>query len=509
MVNKMRYFPWIGALVMVLLVGVLAAACGESATPEATQSAPGSAATATPQPPGSGEDPATPTPAGESRLGGIAGIVTDLDGGPVEGMRVGIVSGTAAFPEIGPETDEAGSYQINSVPPGTFQVGVHDRDGQRVGLESVVVKSGETATLNFSVSTDVAGEKQAPLPPLPVMRLHHAGRVYDGVQGSYCWPVGRTGEGYVEKVCADKFRWETLGAPIPVEAGDNVTIEIEAEEPPQELSASFYELDSDSAVRFTTLGPGPKASLPVDLPSGVYNIRVVGQWAMGDMAYQFQVEVRPEPSAKSKEPTEGLCLPAAALGVSVGDTWTISGPVKLPEGFPTELPGGAAEVSMTFTVDAIGTTTYAGGGGDAPIEHPTVQLKVTNVTRDADGNVLSTEDDPRVARGISWTPASVMNLGPALTPDWECHEKAWLNGWPPPAQPSIGERVLSSGVTAVVFTVRQPLLVPDQGIDATTERHHGYDKLTGRAVLQEFRTTGTRNGAPFNMEMLMELTPAD
>lgn len=76
-------------------------------------------------------------------------------------------------------------------------------------------------------------------------------------------------------------------------------------------------------------------------------------------------------------------------------------------------------------------------------------------------------------------------------------------------QPSIGLRALSSGVTAVLFTVRQPLLVPDQGIDAAVERHHGYDRLTGRVVLQEVRTTGTRDGAPFNMEMLMELAHAE
>ena len=206
----------------------------------------------------------------------------------------------------------------------------------------------------------------------------------------------------------------------------------------------------------------------------------------------------------TKSPTDGLCLPAVPLAVSVGDTWIISGPVKVTGGLPTELPVGAAKVSITFTVDAIGTTIY-GGRGDVPIEHPTIQLQVTNVTRDADGNVLSTEDDPRVARGISWTPASVSNLGPALTPDWECHKEAWLNGWPPEAQPSIGERVLSSGMTAVVFTVRQHLLLPDLGIDATNERHHGYDRLTGRVVLQETRSTGTRNGEPFNVEMLIEL----
>ena len=113
-----------------------------------------------------------------------------------------------------------------------------------------------------------------------------------------------------------------------------------------------------------------------------------------------------------------------------------------------------------------------------------------------------------MARG-GWTPVSVKNVGPVLTPDWECHEMAWLNGWPPDAHPSIGERVLPSGVTAVVFTVRLPLLLPDLGINGTTERHHGYDRLTGREVLREVRHSGTINGAQFNMEMLMELELAE
>ena len=124
------------------------------------------------------------------------------------------------------------------------------------------------------------------------------------------------------------------------------------------------------------------------------------------------------------------------------------------------------------------------------------------MTLDADGDVLSTEDNSG-----SWAPASVGNLGPVLTLDWECHGKSWLRGWSPDAQPSVGERILPSGVTAVVFSVTQPLVMPGQGIDATMERHHGYDKATGRVVLQEARATGTINGSPFSMEMLQELVP--
>ena len=41
--------------------------------------------------------------------------------------------------------------------------------------------------------------------------------------------------------------------------------------------------------------------------------------------------------ASAKSPTDGLCLPAIPLAVSIGDTWTISGPVKV-EGMPTGIP---------------------------------------------------------------------------------------------------------------------------------------------------------------------------
>ncbi len=331
---------------------------------------------------GQSSDEPTPSAVSSDGPGGIAGIVTDLDGAPVAGMRVGIVSGTAAFPEIAPETNEEGRYQIGGIAPGTFQVGVHDRDGRRIGLESVVVNSGETASLDFSVSVGAATQEKPAVAVLPI-------------------------------------------------------------------------------------------STPITTPIA------------------------------TKEPTEGrLCLPAGPLAVEVGDGWTISGPVSIPAEFPAELPHDATQWSSTFTVDAIETATYVAGRGSTPIEHPSVELRVKTVTLDADGNVLSTEDNPG-----SWVPASVGNLGPVLTLDWECHGKSWLSGWPSDAQPSFSERTLSSGATAVVFSVTQPLVIPGQGIDATMERHHGYDKATGRVALQEARTTGTINGSPFSMEMLQELVP--
>ena len=76
------------------------------------------------------------------------------------------------------------------------------------------------------------------------------------------------------------------------------------------------------------------------------------------------------------------------LAASVGDTWTISGRVEVLEGFLSELPEGTAEVSSTFTIEGIGTSTYQIGsqGGEA-IERPTIQIKATSVSRDKDVNI--------------------------------------------------------------------------------------------------------------------------
>lgn len=99
-----------------------------------------------------GQEPAERTQVGERKPGEIEGTVTGPHGEPVAGMRVGIVSGTEPFLEIAPETDEKGHYRLSSIAPGTYEVAVHDKQGRRVGLKSVGVKSGETATLDFSIS---------------------------------------------------------------------------------------------------------------------------------------------------------------------------------------------------------------------------------------------------------------------------------------------------------------------------------------------------------------------
>ena len=186
---------------------------------------------------------------------------------------------------------------------------------------------------------------------------------------------------------------------------------------------------------------------------------------------------------------------------AVGESWTISVPVRVPDGFPSELPRSAAEVSTRLSVATIGTT-RVGARGATPAEKPQLEGSSFELVRDADGKLLSTSDT-----AISSSPASVVNLGPVLTLDWDCHRESWLRSWEETGGASVVEERLASGVTAVVFEVEQPFVVPDRGIDAVVERRHGYDKRTGRSVLVESRASGTLNGVPITMEMLQTLQP--
>ena len=117
-----------GIMMIVAAALVATAACSE--TPEAPDGEEG------------------PTPSGQ-----IGGKVTDTQGAPGAGLRLGIVSGTVPFPEIAPVTSSDGSYSFSAIQPGTFEVAVYDDDGNVLQQHSVEVRSGETSTLNFSVDT--------------------------------------------------------------------------------------------------------------------------------------------------------------------------------------------------------------------------------------------------------------------------------------------------------------------------------------------------------------------
>ena len=140
--------------------------------------------------------------------------------------------------------------------------------------------------------TRATGPDSVPLQP--VIRLHFGEHVYDGVPGNSCWPV----EPGVS-LCADEgpFPWQDLDlSAMLVTAGDSIIVEIEADEGPQKLKAAIFaeasEHASDTAVQIVELDPELRAPLAVDLPAGVYNMRVTGKWRVGDQAYKFRLDVK-------------------------------------------------------------------------------------------------------------------------------------------------------------------------------------------------------------------------
>lgn len=115
---------------MTIVAAALAAIAACSETPEAPD----------------GDEGSTPS-------GQIGGKVTDTEGAPGAGLRLGIVSGTVPFPEITPFSSSDGSYLFSDIQPGTFKVAVYDDDGNVLRQHSVEVRNGETSTLDFSVDT--------------------------------------------------------------------------------------------------------------------------------------------------------------------------------------------------------------------------------------------------------------------------------------------------------------------------------------------------------------------
>ena len=86
-----------------------------------------------------------------TELGGVEGIVSDELGRPASGLIVSFVEGSVGFPEIAIITDEDGFYQIGSVPPGVFILGVHDEEGERIGQKTFQVVGGEISTIDIVV----------------------------------------------------------------------------------------------------------------------------------------------------------------------------------------------------------------------------------------------------------------------------------------------------------------------------------------------------------------------
>ena len=205
--------------------------------------------------------------------------------------------------------------------------------------------------------------------------------------------------------------------------------------------------------------------------------------------------------------TPGLCIPAAPLAASVGDMWTLSGTTRTT-GRPTEDTfQSPIEVTTSYTVKAFEDGLWYVRGQTYLVGRSKVRVQSTSSVRDGEG----TAQAPQVEE-LERSTIQAANMGPLLTLDWECHRESWLEAWSEDAstaetqpEPTVEERTLSSGLTVVVFSVKQVLDQPEEGIEGTVERSLGYDKATGRLVLIETLGSGTRNGEPFSSETMQEL----
>ena len=201
-----------------------------------------------------------------------------------------------------------------------------------------------------------------------------------------------------------------------------------------------------------------------------------------------------------------MCIPAGPLKVSVGDSWTIAGPLE-GEGERGEIPESAVRAETTTTVKAIEASDWVVGDATINVEHSRVLVQIDQVCRDAKGNAVHTYEE----EGFRY-PIDVTNLGPVLTLDWECHRKAWLQapwvnvGVEGAAEVYVEERTISSPPTTVMlFSVTQIFKMSEQGMEMTMERIIGYDKLTGRLVLIEAHGSGTVNGQHFTSETVQQV----
>ena len=155
--------------------------------------------------------------------------------------------------------------------------------------------------------TTKANPTTTPLPQRPLIRLRHEGEVYSGVSGNSCWPV-ETGvsvcgvEGPLPWEIVDVATGESCpsgaswcGTAVPVAMGDRIIVEIDADDQPKGLQVAIYgndsQANSDPPERVIKLETGFTETFGIDVPAGIYYIRISGQWDDGDIAYKFKMTV--------------------------------------------------------------------------------------------------------------------------------------------------------------------------------------------------------------------------
>ncbi|MEK7542232.1 MAG: hypothetical protein AAB524_00850 [Patescibacteria group bacterium] len=155
-----------------------------------------------------------------------------------------------------------------------------------VAFIAVVVSVAGILVLQKSIS------RENPLSVLPVMRLEHQGKTYDGVQGSYCWPVP-VSEKAGGAICVDKL-FPQSSETITVRQGDELVLSIDAAKPPQTLTASTLAYPDQPPGKTFSLGSELTQSFQIDHPVDTYFLLLFGTWEEGDISYGFKIDVQPQ-----------------------------------------------------------------------------------------------------------------------------------------------------------------------------------------------------------------------
>lgn len=176
----------------------------------------------------------------------------------------------------------------------------------------------------------------------------------------------------------------------------------------------------------------------------------------------------------------GLCLSPGHIGVSQGDSWTLTG-TRLVIGSDGEEV--AKDTVKTFVVDRIDDAQWT-----------------------VDGRLVLVKESKAVIRSLSWgisgeepldsspnveelvlPTIKVTDLSPILTLDWECHKQAWMDGRVVTQEagdvffePALEESTLDSGLPVVIFSTTQMLAQSGDNTMQTLEQRWAYDKRTGR-----------------------------
>ena len=115
---------------------------------------------------------------------------------------------------------------------------------------------------------------------MPSMAIETGGKLYPGARVSYCWPAEASGAGVME-VCADTIDWTNIESETPVGQARELTVHIDAEEPPTKVTAYLFADPSGPVIEMIELEPASNTNLPLDLPPGNMLLRISGFWPEG------------------------------------------------------------------------------------------------------------------------------------------------------------------------------------------------------------------------------------